>query len=62
MRTVGLLLAAFATSATLAGAKLTFDERTEIIRGLMAEFATAKVALPRAKKALEVTTAGGLDK
>jgi hypothetical protein len=62
MRTAGLLLTVFAVSATAAGTKLTFEERTEIVRGLMAEFATAKVALPRAKKALEVTTAGGYEK
>ena len=45
-----------------AGAKLTFEERAEIIRGLMAEYATAKVALPRAKKPLEVSADGKYEK
>ncbi len=49
---------ALVLASTLSGAKLTFEERTEIIRGLVAEFATAKVALPRSKKALEVMPGG----
>ncbi|MBI3666312.1 MAG: hypothetical protein HY236_08830 [Acidobacteria bacterium] len=49
-------------SPSLAGEKLTFAERTEIVLGLMAEYATVKVALPRSKKALEVTAAGKHDK
>ena len=43
-------------------AKLTSEERIEIIWGMMAEFATAKQALPRSKKPLEVSTAGKYDK
>jgi hypothetical protein len=39
--------------------KLNFEERVEITRGLMAEFATAKVILPRSKKALPFTAANG---
>ncbi|MBI3696327.1 MAG: hypothetical protein HY238_16005 [Acidobacteria bacterium] len=54
-------IALFAVSA-LAGPKLTFEERTEIVRGLMAEFATVKVALPRSKKPLAVTPAGKYEK
>lgn len=41
--------------ATPAGAdsrKLTFEERVELVRGLMAEYATVKTALPRSKKPL----------
>jgi hypothetical protein len=45
-----------------AGAKLTVEERTEIIRGMVAEYATVKVALPRAKKALEVKAGGKYEK
>jgi len=33
--------------------KLTFEERVELTRGLMAEYGTVKVLLPRSKKALE---------
>jgi hypothetical protein len=51
-----------ATASLAWGAKLTFQERAEIVRGLMAEYATAKVALPRAKKALEVTPGGKYEK
>jgi hypothetical protein len=32
--------------------KLTFEERVELVRGLMAEYATVKTALPRSKKPL----------
>jgi hypothetical protein len=39
--------------------KLTFDERVEIVRGLMAEYATVKSALPRSKKALPFDSATG---
>ena len=56
---VGLLI--LALSAVPAGAKLTPEERTELLRGLTAEIATAKVLLPRSKKPLEVTTAGKFD-
>src|SRR5512147_1191129 len=38
--------------------KLTFDERVELMRGLMAEYATAKTFLPRSKKSLQVETNG----
>lgn len=41
--------------------KLEFEDRVEIVRGLMAEYGKAKVILPRAKKALEVTSAGNFD-
>ncbi len=42
--------------------KLSFDERMEIERGLTAEFATAKIAVPRSKKALVVRSDGTYDK
>ncbi len=42
--------------------KLSFDERVEIERGLTAEFATAKVTLPRSKKPLVVKSDGQYDK
>jgi len=47
---------------TAPAAKLTFEERTEIVRGLTAEYATAKLPVPRSKKPLEVTTAGKHEK
>ena len=36
-----------------AGEKLTLEDRVELMRGLMAEYANVKVLLPRSKKALE---------
>ncbi len=42
--------------------KLTDEQRVELIRGLTAEYATAKVGLPRSKKTLEVDTKGAYDK
>jgi hypothetical protein len=42
--------------------KLTLEERTELVRGLLAEFATAKTILPRSKKPLEVSLQGQYDK
>ncbi|HSB15329.1 MAG TPA: hypothetical protein VLE22_12790 [Bryobacteraceae bacterium] len=44
------------------GQNLTSDERVDLIRGLTAEYATAKVAVPRSKKALVVDPKGGYDK
>jgi hypothetical protein len=42
--------------------KLSFDEQVEIERGLTAEFATARVALPHSKKALVIHSDGSYDK
>jgi hypothetical protein len=42
--------------------KLSFDERLEIERGLTAEFATAKVTLPRSKKPLVIKSDGSFDR
>jgi hypothetical protein len=61
---------AFATAAVLsllptlswAGNKLGFEDRVELTRGLMAEYGTAKVLLPRSKKPLEFDAKAGYDK
>ena len=42
--------------------KLSFDEQLEIERGLTAEFATMKIALPHSKKALVIHSDGTYDK
>ena len=42
--------------------KLTFDERVELVRGLTAEYATAKDFLPRSKKSLAYESSGTWDK
>jgi hypothetical protein len=53
--------ACFALPPAHAG-KLTFDERVELTRGLMAEYATVKAFLPRSKKPLEYESSGTYDK
>jgi hypothetical protein len=61
---------AFATAAILsllpplsfAGNKLSFEDRVELTRGLMAEYGTAKVLLPRSRKPLEFDAKTGYDK
>jgi hypothetical protein len=45
-----------------AGNKLTWEDRVELTRGLTAEYATVKILLPRAKKALEFDSKGTYDK
>ena len=42
--------------------KLTEEDRVEILRGLTAEYATVKVALPRSPKPLPFDVAGTWDK
>jgi len=42
--------------------KLTFDDRVELTRGLLAEYATAKVLLPRSSKPLEFNADGTWNK
>jgi len=49
-------------TAAPAGAKLTFEDRVELTRGLTAEHATAKVLLPRSRHALEFEASGAYDK
>jgi hypothetical protein len=49
-------------AVSMAGDKLTFDDRVEITRGLTAEYATVKLLLPRSKKPLEFEATGTYDK
>jgi hypothetical protein len=50
------------TPSLAADYKLTDDDKIEIIRGLMAEYATVKTYLPRSKKPLEFDANGNWDK
>jgi hypothetical protein len=59
LTSIGLLAAGLGPAAA---EKLTFEQRAEIVRGLTAEYGTVKVALPRSKKPLEVTSAGKHEK
>lgn len=65
-RTAAILMiggfAMFALYPPPATARITPEERIEIIRGLTAEFATAKILLPRSKKPLEFLADGTWDK
>jgi hypothetical protein len=45
-----------------AASKLTMDDRVELMRGLMAEYATVKELLPRSKKPLAFESSGTYDK
>lgn len=56
-RLAGFIAVAVAGSAL--ADKLTFDERVEIMRGMTAEYATAKVSIPRSKKALKFNVGNG---
>jgi hypothetical protein len=58
-----VLVAFLATTSLYADSKkLTNDQRIELLRGLVSEYAKAKVPLPRSKKPLEVGSAGTWDK
>ena len=46
----------------VAGNKLTFDDRVELTRGLMAEYGVLKAALPHSRSALAFDAAGGIDR
>jgi dipeptidyl aminopeptidase/acylaminoacyl peptidase len=49
-------------STPVRGQNLTSEERVDLIRGLTAEYATAKVAFPRSKKPLTVDPKGAYDR
>lgn len=57
-----LAVALAAALAASAGAKLTDDQKIEILRGMTAEFATVKTYLPRSKKPLPFDASGAWDK
>ena len=56
-----LLAASFSTMSG-ESRKLTDEQRLELVRGLTAEYATAKIGLPRSKKSLEYDSKGSYDK
>jgi sulfur carrier protein ThiS len=57
-----LLPSAFCLVASAADKKLTEDDRIEILRGLLSEYATVKSALPRSKEPLPFDSNGTWDK
>ncbi|MBY0503023.1 MAG: DUF2845 domain-containing protein [Bryobacteraceae bacterium] len=46
----------------LEAGKIADDERLLLMRGLLAEFGTAKIVVPRSKKALTITAQSGVDR
>jgi hypothetical protein len=63
MRAVAIIAVLTLAPAVLPAAnKLTWEDRVELTRGLSAEYATAKVMLPRSRKALEFDSNGTYDK
>ena len=65
MRPLGAAALTFAVALPVsirASDKLTYDERVELVRGLSAEYATAKQFLPRSKKPLPFESTGAYDK
>lgn len=57
-----LVLSALAPVAARAQQKLTEDDRVDILRGLVSEYATAREFLPRSKKPLPFDASGSWDK
>lgn len=60
--TAVIALAGLLTPLASRAEKLTEQDRIEIMRGLMAEYATVKQLLPRSKKALPFESDGTFDK
>jgi hypothetical protein len=52
----------FLTATALLADKLTPDQRIEILRGMLSEYATAKTYLPKSKKPLPFKSTGEFDK
>lgn len=61
-KALGITLAAQLCAGLASAEKLTQEARIELIRGLTAEHATAKSALPRSKKALVFESTGTWDR
>ncbi len=59
---ISLLATSLFADSVKDSSKLNFDQRVEIVRGLMAEFATVKTFLPRSKKPLPFESSGKYDK
>ena len=63
MRVIAAAIAIFALAVPLRSSdKITFDERVELMRGLMAEYVTVKQPLPRSRKPLPFAADGTFDK
>ena len=60
--TTAIALASLLPSLAFAGNKLGMEDRIELTRGLMAEYGTVKVLLPRSRKPLEFDAKTGYDK
>lgn len=61
MRARSAIVILIALPAAWGAAKLTFEDRVELTRGLTAEYATAKALIPHTRKTLEVGADGSFD-
>jgi hypothetical protein len=62
MRAVAAIAVLSVLSPLYCAEKLTFEDRVELTRGLVAEYATVKAMLPRSKKPLEFESTGHYNK
>jgi len=60
--TAAIAIVSLLPSLAFAGNKLSVEDRIELTRGLMAEYGTVKVLLPRSRKPLEFDAKTGYDK
>ena len=60
--TAAIAIVSLLPPLAFAGNKLSMDDRIELTRGLMAEYGTVKVLLPRSRKPLEFDAKTGYDK
>ena len=60
--TAAIAIVSLLPSLAFAANKLSMDDRIELTRGLMAEYGTVKVLLPRSRKPLEFDAKTGYDK
>jgi hypothetical protein len=57
-----LILSLASVPFVLQAGKLADDERILLLRGLMSEYGTAKIVVPRSKKALPISAESGVDR
>lgn len=61
-RTALIAIVSMAPALSVAGKLITFEDRVELTRGLVAEYGTVKTMIPRSKRPLEFESTGKFDK
>jgi hypothetical protein len=59
---IAIAILSLSPSVSTAAGNLAMQDRVELVRGLLAEYANSKVLLPRSKKPLELNATGSYDK